>query len=64
MKHCLVEIDVNCIPILKALKGQLILEISYEIKRKVPGFKVHKKTKRDWYQLIVSVSVSAHYSVQ
>ena len=68
MKHFLVAIDVDCIPISKALKGQLTLDISYEIKKstRLPGSQEDKERLvpvdgLGWRQ--ASVAGSAHYSV-
>jgi hypothetical protein len=51
VKHSWVAIDVDCIPISKALTGQLTLDICYEIKENF-GSQVNKKTKTNMYQLM------------
>ena len=68
MKRCLVAIDVDCIPISKALKGQLTLDISYEIKKsnRFPGSQEDKERLVPIDGLALgqaSVAGSAHYSV-
>ena len=47
MKHCLVAIDVDCIPISKGYRGQLPLDKWYEMKENywVPGSQADKDNK-------------------